>query len=90
MNALTIQQRQALKYASTQNTARHDLRAADAEFRQPTNHLAPGLRQLPKPTPALVRLDRFLDFVLNKAPVLCGLACFFGWLLWLRAQGGMP
>lgn len=48
MSALNVRQRQALRYADIQNTARHDLRVAEREFRATVTPIHPApLRQPP-------------------------------------------
>lgn len=85
MTALTVQQRRALRYATTKMEGDREVRIA-----KPTNHLAHVTRQVPPPPTPLDRVARVAEWVCNNGWWLCGCLAFAGWLLNARAAGGMP
>ncbi|NII53550.1 hypothetical protein [Luteibacter sp. SG786] len=73
MSALTVRQRQALRYADIQNTARHDMRAAESEFRATVVRL-PVRQQTPASSESL--LQRWFERAGWFLFLLVGLAIF--------------
>ncbi len=62
MAALNLRRRQALRYADAQNTARHDMRAAEGEFRATVTRHPSALVE--SSTPTLQRIvDRAFPFL---------------------------